>query len=119
MLRTPSGSSRDPREPFAEQRAVPRYTVAAFAEVIETATDMCIRGRISEISSKGCYITSPTTLPVGTLLELCVYHDRGTFTTTAKILYVQEGVGMGVVFLDLPQGRPPVLDSWLAELSTV
>jgi hypothetical protein len=113
MLRHPQASSLPASTAYAEQRIVPRYTVAAFAEVTDTATETCIRGRITEISSKGCYIDSLNTLPVGTPLDLYIFHDRGTFATKGKVLYVREQIGMGVLFLDLPKDQSEGLDSWL------
>jgi EAL domain-containing protein (putative c-di-GMP-specific phosphodiesterase class I) len=109
-------SSLDSSPSYATRRTVPRYTFAAVAEVTETGTETCIKGRIAQISSKGCYIDSRTTPPVGTLLELYIASDRGTFATKGRILYVQERIGMGVAFLDLSKDQSQVLDSWLADL---
>ena len=36
--------------------------------------------------------------------------------TEAKIIYVQEGMGMGIVFVDIPPDQLKILDGWLAEL---
>jgi len=119
MLRHPHASPLASSTTFTEQRTVPRYTVAAFAEVTDSATETCIRGRITQISSKGCYIDSPNTLPVGTSLDLYIFHDRGTFATKGKVLYLREQIGMGVSFLDLPKDQSEVLDSWLAGLPTL
>jgi hypothetical protein len=103
--------------PFGQRRTVPRYSLIASAEVIDTATDARMTGRISEISRKGCYVDLLNTLPVETTVRLCITRDRGTFTTMARIIYVQEGIGMGVAFVDPPEDQLRVLDSWLAELT--
>ena len=118
MSQDPSGSPLSETATFPEQRAVPRYSFAAVAELTDTATETWIRGRISEISSKGCYIRSLTALPVGTVLDLYISGDCGTFSTRGKILYSHEQMGMGVLFIDPPKDQSRVLDCWLAELSS-
>jgi hypothetical protein len=102
--------------PFGQRRTVPRYSLIATAEVIEPGSDARMSGRISEISRKGCYLDILNTLPVGTTLQLRITRDQGSFSTMARIIYVQEGIGMGLAFVDPPQEQLRVLDSWLAEL---
>jgi hypothetical protein len=103
--------------PFGQRRTVPRYSLIATAEVIEFATDARMSGRLSEISRKGCYVDLLNTLPVDTGVQLRITRDRGSFTSMGRIIYVQEGIGMGVAFLDPPQDQLRILDSWLAELA--
>jgi len=103
--------------PFGQRRTVPRYSLIATAEVIEIATDAHMSGRISEISRKGCYVDLLNTLPVDSIVRLCITRDRGSFTTAARIIYVQEGIGMGVAFVDPPEEQLRILDAWLAELA--
>jgi PilZ domain len=103
--------------PFGQRRTVPRYSLIATAEVIEPVTEARMSGRISEISRKGCYVDLLNTLPVDTPVQLSITRDRGSFTTMARIIYVQEGIGMGVAFVDPPQDQLQILDSWLAELA--
>jgi len=103
--------------PFGQRRTVPRYSLIASAEVLEPATDARMSGRISEISRKGCYVDLLNTLPVETTVQLRITRDQGSFTTMARIIYVQEGLGMGVAFVDPPQDQLRILDSWLAELA--
>jgi hypothetical protein len=103
--------------PFGQRRTVPRYSLIATAEVLEPVTDARMSGRISEISRKGCYLDILNTLPVDTALQLRITRDQGSFTTMARIIYVQEGIGMGLAFVDPSQDQLQILDSWLAELT--
>lgn len=100
-----------------ERRSVPRYSLIATAEVIEPISDVRISGRISEISRKGCYVDVLNTLPRGTSIQVRISRDQGTFMATGKIIYVQEGMGMGVLFLDVANDQEKLLDAWLAEFS--
>lgn len=102
---------------FADKRTVPRYSLIATVEITEPESDMRLSGRLSEISRKGCYVDILNTLPAGTTIRLRVSRDQGTFTTVGKIVYVQEGMGMGVAFVDPPADQLKVLDVWLSELA--
>jgi hypothetical protein len=105
-----------PAGPHREQRAVPRFSLIASAEIIEPASGVRISGRISEISRKGCYLDMLNSLPVGTRLRLTISRDQGTFTSTARIIYIQEGMGMGIAYVDVTPDQLKILDAWLAEL---
>jgi hypothetical protein len=108
---TPSSSG----PPFREKREVPRFSFIATVLIIEPNSDIHISGRISEISRKGCYVDVLNTLPVGTPIQLTVSRDQGTFSSPGRIIYVQEGIGMGVAFVVVPEDQLKILDSWLAE----
>ncbi len=101
---------------FRERRSVPRFSLIAAADIVEPASGVHISGRISEISRKGCYLDVLNTLPVGTHLRLTISRDQGTFSTEAKIIYAQDGMGMGILFLDTPAAQLQILDQWLQEL---
>jgi PilZ domain len=111
-------SSNLPKTSFREQRTVPRYSFIAQVQLIEPTSDTKIDGRVSEISRKGCYIDVLITLPAGTLINLKILRDQGTFATNGKIIYVQECMGMGVAFLEVADDQLKTLDSWLAEISS-
>jgi PilZ domain len=110
------GSTSRSGPPFREQRSVPRYSFIATVEIIEPVSDMHLNGRVSEISRKGCYLDILNTLPVGTRINLKVLRDQGTFATPGRIIYVQEGMGMGVAFVEPDVDQMQVLDLWLIEL---
>jgi hypothetical protein len=112
-----ANSSSDSNWPHGAQRTVPRYSIIAVAELVETASTMCIEGRMTEISRKGCYVNTPSTLPVDTLLKVVVSCDDSTFMTNGKVIYVHEGIGMGIVFVDSTEDQLEVLNSWLADAS--
>jgi hypothetical protein len=112
------GTTTGSGEPYREKRAVPRFMFIATVDIIEPISEVHISGRISEISRKGCYVDILNTLPVGTQITLQVTRDQGAFATPGRIIYVQEGMGMGVAFLDPATDQLNVLDSWLAELNS-
>jgi len=101
-----------------QRRAVPRYEFVATSELRDPVSAIRMSGRVTEISRNGCYVDILNALPVGTLLDLRISCDQGTFSTKGSIIYVHPGIGMGVAFLNPPEDQLKVLDSWLAALSS-
>ena len=75
-----------------------------------------LSGRVTEISRQGCFVDVVNSFPVGTQLKLRITCDQGAFETRAKILYVQQGIGIGITFLDTPEDQLKILDGWLVDL---
>jgi hypothetical protein len=102
---------------YSSARTVPRYTFVAVAEVTDTASQTCVVGKIAELSRKGCFVDTLNPPPVGTPLKLVISRDQATFATNGKVIYVREGSGMGVAFVDPAPEKLKVLDAWLADCS--
>ena len=100
-----------------ERRKIPRFTFVATAELTDSASGMKLSGRVTEISRRGCYVDL-LNAPMGTALDVRISRDQVTFVTKGKTLYIhlEEGIGMGIGFLDPPEEQLQILDSWLAEL---
>jgi hypothetical protein len=113
-----SGNPANPGGPYLEHRQVPRFTLIATVNLREPETDTKIAGRVSEISRKGCYADVMITLPEGTLLEVVISRDQGVLQSKGKVIYAQQGMGMGIVFIDLAADQLAMLDSWLAEIAS-
>jgi hypothetical protein len=116
LAMTEFGSTTGSGPPYREKRTVPRYSFIATVELVEPVSDVHMSGRVSEISRKGCYVDILNTLPVATRINLWISCDQGTFFTPARIIYVQEGMGMGVAFVDPSADQLKILDTWLADL---
>ncbi len=110
-------SQDDPGVSYPIRRSVPRYGLSAQTDVVEPLSGLRISGRISEVSLKGCYVDVLNTLPTQTEIEIRISRDQGIFTSPGKIIYTQEGMGMGIGFLNTPADQINVLNSWLAEFN--
>jgi hypothetical protein len=109
-------SPRGSTTPLQGKRAVPRYTFVATTQLIDSGSAARFSGRVSEISRQGCYVDILNPLPVGTSISVLISRDQGIFVTKGKIVYVHEGFGMGVAFVEPTNDQLRILDSWLAEL---
>jgi len=108
MINGSSGSRSGPWDNFRPHG----YALLGVADS-ETGGAICVRGRIDEISRKGCYVNTPNTLKVGTPLRVFVSFDEETFVTNATVIYVHDQIGMGIAFNESVSG-PNTLNSWLA-----
>ena len=97
------------------QRTVPRYFVLAVAELVETAGTVCIVGRMTEVSRKGCYVNTPSTLPVNSMIQVIISRDDESFSTKGRVIYVHDGIGMGIFFVDPAEDQLQILTSWLID----
>ena len=70
---------------------------------------------MTEVSRKGCYVNTPSTLPINTFLRVVISRDGETFMTNGKVIYVHERNGVGIVFVDSIEKQLEILDSWLAD----
>ena len=99
-----------------ERRKAQRYSFVATTEFTDSSNATKHSGRVTEIGRNGCYVDILNMLPVGTLLNVRISCDEGTFETKAKILYVHDRIGMGIQFLDTSKDQLETLDSWLVKL---
>jgi len=114
-----SGSSSTGDPPHGERREVPRYMFIAAADIVEPASGVHMSSRTSEISRKGCFLDILNALPVGTTIQVRISRDNGSFSSPARIIYTQEAMGMGVLFVNTPADQLKILDSWLDELAAL
>jgi hypothetical protein len=111
----PSVSPSSVATQYSPARTVPRYAFVAVAEVTDTSSQTCVVGKIAELSRKGCFVDALRPPPVGTPLSLVISRDQATFATAGKVIYVRDGSGMGVAFVDPAPEKLKVLDAWLAD----
>jgi hypothetical protein len=99
----------------SDRRTVPRYSVLAIAELVDTLSTVCVVGRMIEVSRRGCYVNTPSTFPANSLLKVVISRDDETFETNGKVVHVHEGIGMGIVFADSTEDQLEILNSWLLD----
>jgi len=106
---------------FAIRRTNPRFSFSADAEI--TLHDgNALRAKLSEISSRGCYIDTLEPVPVGTELRLAISDGMNRCEVDGKVIYGHAGngfgvFGMGVVFADSSAQRNATIAAWLDDLA--
>jgi hypothetical protein len=106
-----------PEAEFTIRRTTPRFSFIAEAEVTGFWDGTCVVARISELSSRGCYVDTVNPFPMGADLRLRIRYSCSTCEMPGKVIYTHSGYGMGVVFGEIAAGPRATLDAWLGELA--
>lgn len=102
---------------MVDRRNSPRYPLILTAEVTELSSGAILNARTSDVSRTGCYIDTLNPTPAGSQIRLRLSHEQEVFDTHAKVMYVSQGLGMGVMFQDTATDQLAILDRWLAAAS--
>jgi hypothetical protein len=111
--RTHGQERRDP----TEQRCCPRFPFSPAVEAFDIEANTRVAGRLSDIARHGCYMDTISPFAVTAAVTLMITKDSQSFTTQAKVVYSQIGMGMGLFFTAAEPGQLRMLETWLAELS--
>src|SRR5262245_18178748 len=81
---------------MADRRDSPRYALILAAEVVEITTGATLNARSSDVSRTGCYIDTLNPIPVGSQVKVQLRRGDVVFETTARVVYICPGLGMGL-----------------------
>lgn len=98
-----------------ELRRSPRIPFIAAAEITEVDTEVHLAARTGDLSQGGCYLDMVNPLPQGTAVRVAIAHGDRTFGATAKVVYSQTPLGMGLEFREIDPTNQPTLGQWLAQ----
>lgn len=83
-----------------ERRMNPRYRCAGGAEVREAGAGAWFIATVSDVSAGGCYLETPTPLPVDTQADLILRVNEFEVHTQGRVRIVHPRMGMGMEFLE-------------------
>jgi len=106
-----------PETEFSAVRTTPRFSFIAEAEVLGVLNGTRVVARVSELSSRGCYVDTIYPFPMGMDLRLRIRYGCSTCELPAKVIYTHSGFGMGVLFGEPAVEHRITLDAWLDELA--
>lgn len=99
---------------MADRRVAPRYPLILAAEVTEIESGTKLSARTADVSRTGCYVDTLNPTPSGVAILVRLTHETETFESRGRVIYVSQGLGMGVAFVDVAADQLAVLDKWLA-----
>ncbi len=99
-----------------QRRAVKRCSMVASAEVTDLGSNTRLSARTSEIGIGGCYVDALNPFPDGTVVQVRILRDKGTFEARAKVVYCDSTMGMGLAFTEMAPEQRLLLEDWLAEI---
>ena len=103
--------------PVQERRASVRYPFTASADVVDLESGARLAARTSDLARGGCFVDTISTFPVGTGVAIRLTFERKTFEAKARVVYAQQGMGMGLAFSTVEPDQLWVLEKWLGALS--
>jgi len=102
-------------EVSVERRSAPRHAMVLSAEVVELPRGAKLSARTADISSTGCYIDTLNPVPQGAQVRVRITHHEETFVAIARVVYVSQGLGMGLAYVTVAEEERARLERWLAE----
>ena len=106
-----------PQASYSVSRANPRFSFIAEAEVLGLRDHTRIVARVSQLSSRGCYIDTVNPVDIGTELRLRIRYGGSTCELPCKVIYTHSGYGMGLLFGEMTAVQHSAIKSWLDELA--
>ncbi|MGA3209711.1 MAG: PilZ domain-containing protein [Terriglobales bacterium] len=103
----------------AERRDNTRYTCEGKAEVRREGLPSVLWGIVTDLSYGGCYIESPSPLPVGSRIILTLTILDVTLEVKGTVAAVHPMVGMGIMFLSCSAQTNETLERMLSNLASV
>jgi hypothetical protein len=100
-----------------ENRRSPRFPFIAVAQITDTNSGEPLDSRIAELSLNGCYVDMLNTLPVGSEIVIKIFAESECFEATAKVIYAQPNLGMGLAFQGVWVKNGALLRQWLLKAS--
>jgi len=99
----------------ADRRSHPRYAFTAAVEVIAAEPGARLKTRVRDLSQQGCNVDTDNPFPLGTVTEVRITKGAESFEAHARVVYIQPGKGMGLMFTVVEPGQLATLNKWIAE----
>jgi PilZ domain-containing protein len=96
-----------------DRRRTPRYPFDASIEMREGASQDKRTAHVTGLSLNGCYVSTESPYPEGTALMAKVFTATEFYEGQATVIYMQEKLGMGLMFTETRPYYLIVLRKWL------
>jgi hypothetical protein len=116
MANAPENATTISDQAGAERRRHLRIPFTASIEVIESKSGARVTGRTSDVSLGGCYIDTISSFSADSDVLVRIIRNEELFEVRAKVVYVQPGMGMGLVFVSPTPKHVELFQRWLLEI---
>ena len=96
-----------------DRRRTPRYPFEASIEMHEGSSPDKRTARVTGLSLNGCYVSTESPYAEGTSLTVKVFTATEFYEGQATVIYIQERLGMGLMFTETRPYYLMVLRKWL------
>jgi len=101
-------------KPTQRNRALRKPFVAAIV-ITDMASERQMSARTSDLSVRGCFVTTPTPLNPGAKVRVAIVHAGAKIVALGHVVSALEG-GMGIAFTDIEPSDQAVLEQWMSDL---
>jgi Ribonuclease G/E len=98
-----------------ERRIALRYPRVLAVDVVDLPRGAKQSARTSDISRSGCYVDTLNPIAQGSRVRIRVTHHQEDFEAIGSVVYVSQGLGMGIQFTEVSEEQQARLDQWLEE----
>jgi hypothetical protein len=113
----PTSARREHAQDLEQERRVARRNpLVASVEAEELTSGMSLSARTSDVSVHGCYLDTLNPFSPGSRIRVHLTKGNETFHSLAVVVYVHEGLGMGVAFREISTSAREMIQRWMAEL---
>jgi hypothetical protein len=102
-----------------ERRAATRYNFGAVAEVTDLDQPDELVSLTRDLSSSGCFVVTTTPFPTGTRVRVRIVRSGGEVSAIGSVTSNVTPAGMGIAFTHIDPHDRTLLESWLAEESSL
>jgi hypothetical protein len=99
----------------ADRRSHPRYAFTAAAEVVANESGARLKTHVRDLSQQGCLVDTDTPFALGTVTDVRITKGVESFEVRARVVYIQPGKGMGLMFAAVEREQQATLSKWIAE----
>jgi hypothetical protein len=112
----PSGAASAAHPAMQERRRSPRFDCPGSVEICISGGDLPLSGMLTNISLHGCFVKTPTTLPLDTSVSLAIDSLGFRIATQAKVRAIYPSTGMGLCFSEIDPEQHAQLELLLKAL---
>ncbi|MGB6429280.1 MAG: PilZ domain-containing protein [Candidatus Acidiferrales bacterium] len=98
-----------------DRRGAVRHEFNAMAKMIDPKSGAPVEMRVRDLALGGCRVETANPFPVGQLTKIRITKETQSFEAVAKVVSVQAGKSMGLLFSGIESEQRRILETWLAQ----
>jgi hypothetical protein len=98
-----------------DRRTAVRHEFHAMAEMTDPESDARVEMQVADLAVGGCRVETANTFPLGSSSKLRIVKEKQSFEAKVRVVSVQGGKSMGLLFAEIAPAQRAILDAWLAQ----
>jgi PilZ domain len=107
------GTNRN--SPAVDRRKHRRFKLNAAVTVRDLISGKSIEAKIEDICLQGCHVATCFPFPLGTTVEVTIAKGEKSCAAGARVAYVQEQKGIGLLFTEIEAESSRTLSTWIQD----